>query len=161
MSVLQLARTASTRFWLRLGLWTLGAAFAIGIPTVLIPNDFFRRMTPTRWWDFVLWAAAAPLIGLTMALRSLPAARACRVDGKAVAGGGLTYLAVACPICNKIIVALIGASGALSYFAPIQPILGVGAIALLLFALSRLLRTITAATANEDEAQIVEEAISQ
>lgn len=61
-------------------------------------------------------------------------------------GGVGTYLAVGCPICNKLVVALLGTSGALTYFAPIQPLLGVGAVALLVFALRRRLLALAEAS---------------
>lgn len=35
------------RFWGLSTLYALGATMLIGLPTVLIPNIFFRRMTPT------------------------------------------------------------------------------------------------------------------
>ena len=38
---------------------------------------------------------------------------------------------VGCPVCNKIVVAVLGVSGALTYWAPIQPIVGILSIALL------------------------------
>ena len=36
----------------------------------------------------------------------------------------LGFLAIGCPVCNKLIVALLGVSGAMDYFAPAQPFLG-------------------------------------
>lgn len=133
-------RNAGARFWLRAVGWAMAAGLAIGIPTVLIPNSFFRRMTPVRPWDIALWAVTAALVGMTLAARKLPGARNCRIEGRALGGGGLTYLAVGCPICNKIVVALLGVSGALSYFAPIQPILGVLGLVLIILALRAALR---------------------
>lgn len=60
---------------------------------------------------------------------------------RAVVGSGLaTVLAVGCPVCNKLVVALLGASGALSWFAPIQPALGALSGILLLVALRQRLR---------------------
>ena len=44
---------------------------------------------------------------------------------------------ITCPVCNKLVVALIGAAGALDVFAPIQPLLGTAAIALLVWSLRR------------------------
>ncbi|MGI8712205.1 MAG: hypothetical protein ACR2NR_03285 [Solirubrobacteraceae bacterium] len=44
----------------------------------------------------------------------------------------LAGLAVGCPICNKVVVAAIGVTGALSYWAPLQPVLGVASILVLL-----------------------------
>jgi hypothetical protein len=42
----------------------------------------------------------------------------------------LGWLAVGCPVSNKLVVALLGTSGALNYLAPIQPLLGVLAVGL-------------------------------
>jgi hypothetical protein len=128
-------RVAPMHFWIEATAWSLLAAFAIAIPTVLIANSLFRRMTPTRWWDYVFLALSAPLIGLTLGARRLPGSTQCRTDGKTITGGGLTYLAVGCPICNKLVVALLGSSGALTYFAPVQPVLGGFAVILLLYSL--------------------------
>ena len=52
-------------------------------------------------------------------------------------GGTVTLFAVGCPVCNKLVVALIGTAGALNVFAPIQPVLGTAAIALLVWSLRR------------------------
>lgn len=51
------------------------------------------------------------------------------------AGGVLSAFAVGCPICNKLVVALVGVSGALNVWAPVQPLVGMAALALLGYAL--------------------------
>ena len=43
----------------------------------------------------------------------------------------LSTFAIGCPICNKLVVALVGASGALNYWAPLQPLLGLASVAFL------------------------------
>ncbi|MEU0171427.1 hypothetical protein ABZ214_39275 [Streptomyces iakyrus] len=63
---------------------------------------------------------------------------------RALIGGVLSAFAVGCPICNKLVVLALGVSGALSYWAPAQPVLGVASVALLTYALVRRLRTATA-----------------
>ncbi|KAF5999195.1 hypothetical protein [Streptomyces sp. WAC00263] len=65
-------------------------------------------------------------------------------SGRAIAAGVLSAFAVGCPICNKLVVLAIGVSGALSYWAPAQPVLAVASVALLTHALVRRLRTVTA-----------------
>ena len=131
---------ADLTYWLRAIAWAGVIGLAIAIPTVLIENSWFRRMTPTRWWDYVLWVPAAGLAGMTISARRLPGAGTCRVEGRTFGGAGLAYLAVGCPICNKIVVSLLGVSGALSYFAPIQPILGVAGMTMIVLALRTALR---------------------
>ncbi len=62
--------------------------------------------------------------------------------GRAGAVGGLLgFLAVGCPVCNKIALLALGYTGALQWFAPLQPWLAVAGIALLAYALSRRLAT--------------------
>ncbi|WP_435813056.1 hypothetical protein [Streptomyces werraensis] len=63
---------------------------------------------------------------------------------RALIAGLLSAFAVGCPICNKLVVLALGVSGALSYWAPAQPVLGVASVALLTYALMRRLRTATA-----------------
>ena len=40
------------------------------------------------------------------------------------------WFAVGCPVCNKLVVGLLGTSGATGSFAPAQPALGAAAVAL-------------------------------
>lgn len=54
-----------------------------------------------------------------------------------VAGGVLSFFAVGCPVCNKLVLIALGTSGAIQYFAPLQPILAVASVALLGWALFR------------------------
>jgi hypothetical protein len=47
-----------------------------------------------------------------------------------VAGLG-AFLAIGCPLCNKVVLVALGASGAMSVWAPIQPIVGLASLLLL------------------------------
>lgn len=119
------------------------AALVMGVPTGVIRTGFYSRMTPVTWWDYPVWGISAILIGLT-------AASYVRVQGRSVQAAGrsgrtigatlLSTFAVGCPICNKLVVGLIGVSGALSYWAPLQPILGLLSIGLLATGLAVRLR---------------------
>jgi hypothetical protein len=51
--------------------------------------------------------------------------------GRTIGATLLATFAVGCPVCNKLVVAVLGVSGALSYWAPIQPVVGVLSVALL------------------------------
>lgn len=119
-------------YWCRAVALATMSGLALAIPTRLVPNDFFSRMTPTRPLDYVFWVASSVLLGLTLSMRT-PSRN---VSGP-VAGGLGTFLAVGCPICNKVVVAMLGVSGALSYFAPLQPLLGTAALVLLVVTLRR------------------------
>jgi len=155
-------RVISSTSELRLGLlqmpswparrWAVGLIVAAatglltGVPTDIVPTPIFQRMTPVTWWDYPIWAATALLVGLIAATyvqvdrRALGRKRAGRVLGS----GLLTVFAVGCPICNKLVVAALGVSGALSYFGPIQPFLGLASLALLAATLTVRLRGLAA-----------------
>jgi hypothetical protein len=51
------------------------------------------------------------------------------------AGALLSFFAVGCPVCNKLVLIALGYSGAIQYFAPIQPYLAFAGIALLMYSL--------------------------
>lgn len=141
-AVWSMVRGYSPLAWLLTFAGTVAALAAIGIPTRLIANDWFIRMTPTRTQDYVIWAISAPLIGLLTG--SLALGRASQAgEGKLLSGGMLSYLAVGCPVCNKFIVFLIGTSGALTFYAPLQLYLGLGSILLLAWALALRGRAVT------------------
>lgn len=136
-SLQALKSTLDARYWLLAGIGTVAALVVLGVPTAVVPNPFFVRMTPTETFNIVVWLASAPLIGLLIATYLRRPRRAIDDDrgepgtGRATLGGVAAYLAIGCPICNKVVVAALGLSGSLSYFAPLQPILGAGSVALL------------------------------
>lgn len=124
------------RRWLIAGAVAVVAALFMGVPTGVVRTSFYTRMTPVTWWDYPVWAVSAVLVGLTAATYvrardAMPTAAPNRTT-RTAAATLLSTFAVGCPICNKLVVGLIGVSGALSYWAPLQPVLGVLSIALLL-----------------------------
>lgn len=46
---------------------TVVATVVTGVPTELIPNPWFTRMTPVRAADILFWAGLSPLTGLLVA----------------------------------------------------------------------------------------------
>jgi hypothetical protein len=121
------------RRWLVAALAAAVAALTMGIPTDVVPTPLYRRMTSVVWWNYPIWAVSAVLVGLIAATYVRGGAnRPSRHEGGRAFGGGLlSFLAVGCPICNKLVAAALGASGALAYFGPAQPSLGIAAVALL------------------------------
>jgi hypothetical protein len=133
-------------FWkataLTIGLGTL-ALLVAGIPTDVVPNPWFTRMTPVRPQDYLFLGLTALLAAALGATYARPAA--CPLQqGKLTAGGFLSVLAIGCPICNHAVVLLFGVGGALTYFAPLQPVLGLASLATLGVALSLRLRALRA-----------------
>lgn len=114
----------------------------LGIPTDVIPNPWFTRMIAAEPFNYFFWISTSLLTGALLATYLLPRHEATRGVASAGFGSGtLGLLAVGCPICNKLIVTLLGVSGALNYFAPLQPLLGGLALALAGAALLVRLRT--------------------
>jgi len=113
------------------------AAFT-GIPTDLIPNDWFTRMTPVQGYAYPVWVSVALLSGLLAALYWGVAASCTTTRSGALGGAGAlgSWLAVGCPVCNKVVVLALGASGAMTYFAPVQPWLGAASLAALVAAIA-------------------------
>lgn len=126
-----MAALRSTRYLAALIPATLLAAVATGIPTDVLPNPWFVRMTPVRTLDVVLWPVLSLAIGALLATYALPR---CRVNSSALSGGTggglLSVFAIGCPVCNKLVVLALGFSGALAYFAPIQPLIGIASLLL-------------------------------
>lgn len=123
------------RFWLTASVATLASLAILGIPTAVIPNPWFMRMTPTEPFNVATMLLSAPLMGLLIATYLARVPGSVEVSGgrsgRATVGGVAAYLAIGCPICNKIIVAVLGVSGALNIFAPIQPVIGAMSVVLL------------------------------
>jgi hypothetical protein len=95
-------------------------AVLVGVPTGVVDTPLFTRMTPVHGWEYLVLAATVLLAAVWAWLPG-------RARGTAgVTGAGvLSALAIGCPVCNKLVVALLGVSGALGIWAPIQPALAV------------------------------------
>ena len=128
------------RFWGLSALYTAGSALLLGIPTRLIPTSLFSRVVPTSPQDYVIWIVSALLLGPLVALMTLyPMAsqkgaqgnRSSFGSGRAFAGALLSFFSVGCPICNKVVVLLLGLGEAMTIFNPLRPFLGLASIALL------------------------------
>ena len=127
----------------------------VALPTAVIPNPVFGRAIDVTWWSY-------PVVVITGVLGGLLIATYVRVDSRSVEGpavderteeierdrpmtlgavGGLvSFFAVGCPVCNKIVLIALGASGAVTWFAPIQPYLALVSVALMVWALRARLR---------------------
>ncbi len=124
---------------------------ALGIPTAVIPNTFFVRMTPVYWFDYIFLAVDSLLLGIyfTLAIAKRKALSGKFSEGKAAGGGVLGFLAVACPICNKLLLWLFGATWLLQYFEPIRPVVGILSVAILLWAIRSMQKSAYCAVKTE------------
>lgn len=145
-----------------------GTAVLIGVPTVMIPNNIFGRDIPVVWWNYPVWILTSLLAGMLIAtyIRTGPSKKAAQASaaeavsaddgtdsdddltdptsqkqGKLAIGGSLLgWFAVGCPVCNKFALLALGYSGAITWFAPIQPFLGLAGLGLTAAALLLRLR---------------------
>jgi hypothetical protein len=121
--------------------WSLAASLAalaaLGFASAIIPNPIFGRQIPPEPFAIVVWIASAVLIGPITATYLAPASPPATALAPAAggideprrsllgyAGGVAAFLAIGCPVCNKVALVLLGTSGALSVWAPIQPLVG-------------------------------------
>lgn len=132
--------------------WTVLALVVFGLVSAIIPNPVFGRQVPPEPFAIWVWLASAPLMGIVGATYSAPARAStplvARPLGAAITGptgtpgerNGTTlgtigsfgaFLAIGCPVCNKLALVLLGASGAMTVYAPIQPFIGAASLALL------------------------------
>ena len=112
-------------------LFSLIFLVVFGTLTVLIPNTFFARMTSIHYYDYIFLVLTSLLAGVSVALwqysKSVGVKSAsCTLGG--TIGGVFSF---GCAICNKLLILLLGLSGVMTYFMPLQPILGVVSIGLL------------------------------
>ena len=119
------------------GVAAIATALVVGIPTGIIQTPWYQRMTPVLWWNYPVWASSALLTGALVAtyVRDPALPVPATQGGKTFLGSVLSLFAVGCPVCNKLVVMAIGVSGALNWFAPIQPLLAIGSLGLLVYAL--------------------------
>ncbi|MFE7616745.1 hypothetical protein [Streptomyces sp. NPDC057496] len=125
-----------SRQWTVAGLGALATAVLVGAPTDVVPNPLFGRSVPVQWWNYPALVVTAALAGIVLSTYvrqpSPPGTAPARAGSRlGAAGGVLSFFAVGCPVCNKLVLVLLGASGAMSYWAPLQPLLAVLSVGLL------------------------------
>jgi hypothetical protein len=135
------------RRWVTAAVAAVVVAIAVGVPTDVIPNPVFGRPIDVTWWSYPVLVVTAVLGGLLVATyvrTGETADEELDAPGRAGGAGGLlSFFAVGCPTCNKLVVVALGSTGALDWFAPAQPLLALGSIALLAWALRARLRSAT------------------
>jgi hypothetical protein len=126
-----------TRRWATAVAGSVAVALLIGLPTEMIPNPVFTRPLPVLWWNYPVWIATAALSGLLLAtyVPQGPEPTEDAPSRRGGIGGLLAFFAVGCPVCNKVVVLALGTSGAMTWFAPLQPVLAITALVLLAVAL--------------------------
>lgn len=136
--------TWSVRRWAAAAAAGLATFLLLGAVSAVIPNPIFGRSIPPTDWAMGILVLTSVLSGLLVATyvrnsgpalvpapftEPLPGERTARGG---VAGAALAYFAIGCPVCNKLVLIALGSTGAVQFFAPVQPylaVLGVGVLA--------------------------------
>lgn len=100
-----------------------------GAVTGVYQNPFFQRMTPLYWFDYVFLSLESVLLGLFFGVN----ATICATKSASI-GGVFGFLGFACPVCNKLLLFLLGSGFLLTYFEPIRPFVGILGVLLMGFA---------------------------
>ncbi len=131
--------------------WGTLSLLAFGLVAAIIPNPVFGREIPPEPFAVGVWLLSAPLMGLIGATYSAPRVSTAgggsalvatplvpadalaeqRTSGLGTVASFGAFLAIGCPVCNKIALVLLGTSGALTIWAPLQPVIGAASLLLL------------------------------
>lgn len=139
--------TWSMRRWLVAAGAAVLTLAVVGLPTAVIPNPVFGREIPPTDWALevlIITSILGGLLAATYVRNDDPATLPLAVDERPARGGALgaflAYLAIGCPVCNKLVLVALGSTGAVQWFAPVQPYLGAAGLVVLAWALMVRLR---------------------
>lgn len=107
----------------------------LGTVTAVWINPFFVRMTPVGPWELGATTLTAILSGVIVGLW-VPQCRL-RTSGT---GGLASFLGIACPTCNKVLMLIFGGPALLAWFDPIRPYLAAAGVIVMAFAALRVWR---------------------
>ena len=132
--------------------WGLASLVAYGLVSAIIPNPVFGRQIPPEPFAIMIWLLSAPLLGILGATYTAPLPVSTlqpvilgrpnggpegvdpgerRTSWLGSLGSLGAFLAIGCPVCNKLALLLLGTSGAIAVYAPLQPVLGAASLVLL------------------------------
>jgi hypothetical protein len=146
MTALRALRRWTVRRWAAAAIASGASLVLLGIPTAMIPNPVFARKIEAPAWTYPSLVVTALLAGLLLAsyVRASAVGGASSLDEASTDearsftfGGLLSFFAIGCPTCNKLVLLALGSSGAITWFEPVQPVLALAGIGVLLWALRR------------------------
>ena len=145
MQSLQVLRGFGIRRWAAAAAAAAGTFLMLGVTTAMIPNPVFARPIAAPTWTYPSLVLTSLLAGLLLATYVRPGRdgggtfdEASSAEARTFSIGGLlAFFAIGCPTCNKLVLIALGASGAITWFEPVQPLLSVAGIAVLVWALNR------------------------
>jgi len=104
----------------------------LGTPTALVPNPIiqYTRMIEATLLDYFFLATTSLLLGILISLKLYFKSEK-RVGARELAGGTAGFVAFSCPICNALLVALLGGTTIMAFIEPLRPLLGVVSVIIL------------------------------
>lgn len=136
---LLILRSWTSRRWLIAFGSAILTALVISLPTAVIQTPIFGREIAVTAWSIPVIVLTSILSGLLLATYIKNQYENSEDESLKIGGTGAFFslLAVGCPVCNKVALLALGYSGAIKYFAPVQPFLAVAGILFLLYALHK------------------------
>ncbi|WP_287786425.1 hypothetical protein [Acidiphilium sp.] len=98
----------------------LASILVLGTVAAVWPNPFFIRMVPTKGYEIPLLLTQSSLFGVYVMVRR----PACGLRRMGFASA-INFLGVACPICNKVLLLIFGATALMTYFEPVRLYVGI------------------------------------
>ena len=128
----------------------IAVAALVALPTAVIPNPIFGRAIEVTWWSYPVVILSGIFGGLLLAtyIREPGQEEIDKAAKVGTVGGFLAFFAVGCPVCNKLVLLALGASGAMTWFAPVQPFLAVASVVVMAWAVRIRLRGMTSCEAS-------------
>ncbi|MGH9169699.1 MAG: hypothetical protein ACRD0Z_02310 [Acidimicrobiales bacterium] len=109
-----------------------------------LPGASGGRGTPVEWWNYLTLVVSPMLIGSILGTFT-PRGQPNRSRLKGATGAGFSAavgtVAMACPVCNPLAIAVFGAGGILSFLAPERGLVALLSVVLLAVTLLLRLRT--------------------
>lgn len=96
----------------------LAVFWVVGTVTSVWSNPYFTRMTPVGPWEMSATALMGVLSGVSAGFWT----KTCRI-GQPGGGGLASFLGIACPTCNKLLMFVFGAPALMAWFNPLRPYL--------------------------------------
>lgn len=111
-----------------------------GAITALIPTGFFTRMFPAAMIDYLLLILTSVLVSAFIGLHVYEKSYRTSKESYVAAGGSAAgFFAVSCPLCNMLLVFLLGTGTVFAYVEPARP--AIGAIGIVILALLLFIKT--------------------
>ncbi len=108
----------------------------LGIPTRVIPNNFYTRMIPSTKLDLFFLITISLMLGIYIGLFFyLKDKKKKQKNAAAYTGAAGSFLAIACPVCIQLLVLIFGATALMTYLQPSRPYIGFLSIGLIGFGL--------------------------